>query len=288
MDMALNFYSEYKRNSKELELEEPFDFFVFRPLAFLILKIANWSFLRPDHFSIVALIIAIISGYFLTTGTPKGFAYAGVGIFIFSVLDCCDGMLARMKKNGSKYGQLIDMFVDLLASICFYVGLCIGLSKGNDFFPIHYFAIVSAVFILVHASIYSFYKKQFLFYLENNPQGRTREIEKYRRDFDNLNKEGGSYFERLLIWLFLVFSRAQKNPKSMSTFKVGKYLKYNKPILPMWGVVSGSTHLMLLSLSLITQHVMLYFFYAIVLSNLWLAFVSMIQVGVNVSVDGEK
>lgn len=248
----------------------------------------NWSFLRPDHFSFLALVTAILSGYFLTTGTAKGFVYAGIGIFVFSVFDCCDGMLARMKKNGSKYGQLVDMFVDLLASTSFYVGLFFGLSKTNDFFPIHYLALVSAAFILIHASIYSFYKKQFFFYSDGNPTGRKREIDKYKRDLEKMNREGGQYFSRLLVFLFLVFSRAQKDPERMSTFQVEKYLRYNKSILPMWGVVSGSTHLMLLSLCLMTHRIGLYFLFSIILSNLWLAFVGMIQIGVNSSVEGEK
>ena len=286
--MTIDYYTEYKKNTKEFQLEEPFDFVIFRPLAFLILKVVNWPFLRPDHFSFMALIVALTSGYLLSTGTASGFIYAGIGIFVFSVLDCCDGMLARMKKNGSQYGELIDMFVDLLASCSFYIGLFVGLSKAKGFFPIHYLALVSAFFILFHASIYNFYKKQFFFYLENNPLGRTREIEKYRRDLERLNKEHGNLFHRLLLWLFLLFSRAQKNPQKISTFQVEKYLKYNKSILPMWGIVSGSTHLMILSISLMTHRIGFYFFFAIVLSNLWLAFVSMIQVGVSASVEKEK
>jgi phosphatidylglycerophosphate synthase len=288
MDIHENIFSEYKKNSKEFFLEEPFDFIIFRPIAFLILKIVYFSSIRPDHFSLMALIVAIFSGYQLSTGSADGFTFAGIGILIFCVLDCCDGMLARMKKNGSEYGQLIDMFVDLLSSISFYTGLFIGLFNNENLFPFHYLAIVSAVFILIHASIYNYYKSQLIFHLENNPNGRNKEIEGYRKNLEELQKSRGRYFHKLLISLFLIFSRAQKNPENKVKTKIDKYIKYNKPILPMWGISSGSSHLMLFAISLITHRVGLYFFFSIVLANLWLIFVSVIQSGVNSSIENSR
>lgn len=287
MNSETNFMSDYKQNSKEFHFEEPFDYLVFRPLAYLVLKLVDrLEFLTPNHFSLVGLIIALASGFFLSTGTSHGFVLGGVGIFIFSVLDCCDGMLARMKNNGSKYGELIDMFVDLLASISYYFGLYFGLGKTGDFFPIQYFALFSGGIILIHVSIYNYFKKQYYFYEENNPKGREREYEKYRRELEALKKEKGHYFQKMLLRMFLIFSRAQKKTEEETFYPRDKYLTVNKSILPLWGGLAGSTHLMILSLSLMSHRVGLYFLYSLVFSNIWLLFVSFIQFNANRGIEG--
>lgn len=277
-------FAEFKRNTKGFCLEEPFDFLIFRPIAFLIVKLTYSLPLGPNHFSFMALVVSLAAGYHLASGSAEGFVYGGVGIFIFSVLDCCDGMIARMKKNGSEYGNLIDMFVDLLSSTSFYVGLYLGLGKSSDFFPLHYFAMISAVFILIHVSIYNYYKKQYFFYAEGNPDGRNREIDLYRRNLDKLNSQKGRFFDKMLLYLFLLFSKAQKDSSHTTLYDVQNYINCNKKILPMWGVVAGSSHLALLSFSLMTHRVGIYFIFSIVLFNLWLVFVTVVQSGVNESI----
>ena len=126
--------SEYKKNTKEFWQEEPFDFFFYRMAAFLMVKLTYKLPLRQTTFLLLGLITAIFSGFTLSKGTHDSFALGGIGIIVFGIFDCCDGMLARMKKNGTKYGPLIDMVVDVLSSISFFTGLTIGLSKTIDDF----------------------------------------------------------------------------------------------------------------------------------------------------------
>lgn len=283
--MIKNFINDYKKNVKEFALEEPCDFFIFRPIAYLIIKVTYSLPLNPNHFSLLALLIALFSGYSLSTGTAIGSINGGIGIFVFSILDCCDGMLARLKKNGSMYGDIIDMLVDVIASTSFYGGLAIGVSTGNEFIPLHFLAILSVMFILIHASLYHYFKKQYLFYLDKNPNGRAREIESYQRDLEKLKKEKGHHFDKFLLRFFLLFSSAQKKSKKVEVFNVDKYIKYNKPILPMWGVGSGSSHLFLLSVSLMTHRLGIYFLFSIILFNVWFILVGLIQMGINSSIE---
>jgi len=282
--MAIPMFDEYKKNIKEFHQEEPFDYLIFRPLAFIILK-ATWKMpLRPNHFSLLAFFIAIATGYSLSLGTANGFIYGGMGIFLFSVLDCCDGMLARMKSNGSPHGDLIDMFVDLISNISFFTGLYLGLRESKDILSIDYLAWISGLSILLHASVYNFYKEQYAHYLNQNQTGRIRKLEKLKRELDDISSKPGKYFDKLLIRLYLIFASTQSSPKKTTKYNKYQYTEFNRKVLPMWGVISGSSHLFLLSIALMFHWIGFYFFFSIFLFNLWFLLVLLLQFSVNATI----
>jgi hypothetical protein len=285
--MSFN-YEDYKKNTKDFSLEEPFDFFFYRPLAYLLVKLTYKLPLTPNMFSLAALCFALIAGYSLSKGTQEGFIQGGLCIIIFGILDCCDGMLARMKKNGSMYGDLIDMFVDLLASINFYTGTFLGLRiiYSDSNFP--FMVWPCAFLLLVHVGIYSFYKKQLLFYQSGNPNGRKREIDKYKREYEKLKKENKEIFNRFLLFLFLKFSDKQADESKRVEYHHNDYVQYNKKILPFWGIISGSTHLSILAISLIINELEVYIYFAFFLANMWVFMTYMIQNGVNNKLKRER
>ena len=252
-------------------------------MAYVIIKATYKLPLTPNLFSLGALFFAIIAGQFLSKGTHESFIKGGLCILIFGILDCCDGMLARMKRNGSMYGELIDMFVDLLASINFYTGTFIGLkiayANSDTNFP--YMIWPCAMLLMVHVGIYSFYKKQLIFYQSGNPNGRKREIDRYKREYEKLKKEKKELFNRFLLFLFLIFSDKQANEKKRVEYHSDAYILYNKKILPFWSVISGSTHLSILAIALMINELEVYIYFAFFLANMWVFMTYMIQNGVN-------
>ena len=271
-------YRDYRANVREFRLEEPFDFILYRPIAYLIVRSTASLPLTPNHFSLFSLASAIAAGWCLAEGD---FFRGGVGIIVFSILDCCDGMLARMKNNGTRLGVFIDMFVDALANIAFYLGLYLGLTDAQHPLPIQYLAPLSIVAITVQASAYHYYKKQLLCYIDRNPMGRKEEIEAYRQEYERLKKRKGAFGEKLLFRLFLLFSKLQKDEQTMPLFDIDRYPKNNKNMLALWGVIAGSTHLTILAGSLMAGAVIVYFFYALIFGNVWFAAMMFVQHRIN-------
>ena len=159
-------FKEFRKNVREFWQEEPFDFFFYRFFAYLIVKSTYILPLNPNHFSLLGLVTAIFTGVKLAEGTRESFILGGLGIFLFGVFDCCDGLLARMKGNGTKYGALIDMVIDVISALSFYSGVTIGLVKSSEVFTWELtFPMLSMFAVAAHAGIYHFYKKQFVFLL---------------------------------------------------------------------------------------------------------------------------
>lgn len=281
------FIEDYKVFLKPWVLEEPFDFVFFRPAAYVLVKLTWKLNLKPDHYSLLALFSSFFSFYYLKEGTSLGFLLGGLGIIVFSILDCCDGMVARVRKNGSRYGEQVDMFVDLISNIFFFTGIFLGIQKSQGFGIYEVLIWVAAIFLLVHASLYRFFKEQYVFFLEGKPNGREEKLKKIRSELEILQRKKKAIFSRFLLRLYLGFSNSQGGKNEIKYYNSNEYIKLNRFLLPMWGLVAGSTHLLILAIALMFHRIGLYFWYSIVLGNLILILTLLIQVGVNSTI-GEQ
>lgn len=261
---------EYSGCVREFKLEEPFDYFFYRPIAYLLVKSTYQFPLTPNHFSIFALIVGLIGGGFFMQGTPLGFIGGGLSVLAFGILDCCDGMLARMKQNSSPLGELIDMLVDVVVSISFYIGIFIGLGKVSNLgFP-PYLIILSGISLLIHAGIYNYFKKQLFGYINQSSNGVEDSIKSYQAELDKLEQTNGSFAKKLLIKAYLAFAGIQKSGRAIAKFDSEEYKNTNKLYLALWGGIAGSTHLTLFAFSALMGKIEFYISYAILFSNLWM------------------
>ena len=63
------------------------------------------------------MISGIAAGVSFSRGDYRYFILGGVFYGLANVLDCLDGMIARVKKNGTKTGRLIDGYVDYIVNM---------------------------------------------------------------------------------------------------------------------------------------------------------------------------
>ena len=277
----MGFFSDYKNNVKEFRLEEPMDFLFYRPFAYIIVKLTLFLPLNPNHFTVLAVLSALGAGVALSQGTREGMLLGGALILLFGIFDCCDGMVARLKKNSSKYGDLIDMFADSISNIFYFTGLFIGSKKMFPQGYVPYLIVASIIVLSIHVTLYNYYKKQFFFYRDKNPEGRNRELDQYRRDYEELKRNSKWNFNRLLLGLYLKFAKAQKDPEESDLFDMDRYVECNRSILPLWGVIAGSSHLTILAIALVLGNLNVFFYFTLLLANLWMILITIVQSGVN-------
>lgn len=150
--MLQRIYSDYKRHTKPINQEEPLDFFIFRPIAYIVVKLTNFLNITPNQFSFLALLMGLYASFNIFSLGMQGYTQAFLGIIGFSIFDCCDGMVARIKKNGHPYGEFIDMAVDVISSCCIFASLLyISQEKWMLF--------LSLISLLIHVSIYNYLKE---------------------------------------------------------------------------------------------------------------------------------
>ena len=99
-----------------------------RPLTRLLLKLP----ITPTAWTLSIFALPIVCAFFLVRG---GFTNVliGTGIYqLYSMLDGCDGEIARSKFLESKRGGLVDDLCDIAGALLFVVSLGFGLSRTQS------------------------------------------------------------------------------------------------------------------------------------------------------------
>lgn len=85
--------------------------------------------LTPNHVTLLATALGVVAWALLLAGSRPGLALAGVLLQVHSVLDSCDGELARLRFQFSRLGEWLDNVTDELVDDGFAV--CAGLAAGG-------------------------------------------------------------------------------------------------------------------------------------------------------------
>src|SRR5688500_5415653 len=116
MQAVMTISSQYRSSLKRPEAEELLDLWLYRPVAFVIAQLLVRTPVTPNQITAAALVASLSAGAALATGTRRGFVLGACLYVLSNVLDCCDGMVARLKENGTVLGRMIDVFADCFSA----------------------------------------------------------------------------------------------------------------------------------------------------------------------------
>jgi phosphatidylglycerophosphate synthase len=100
-----------------------------RPISQLLSRWLVQTRVTPNQISFLVLSVLAASVWMLARGTPQGFVLGMLLFHLASVLDGCDGEVARAKFLESRLGAWLDTSVDLLGNLLVALALAVGLSR---------------------------------------------------------------------------------------------------------------------------------------------------------------
>ena len=263
--------SEFKRSLKTVDSEEILDLVIFRPISFVLVKLIYPTNITPNQISIVALIFGILTGILYGFATPQFFIYASASFFICNTLDCMDGQLARLKKNGTKIGRVIDGFIDYITSISVFIGIGIAMTTitGEAFYS-WALTIGAGISKALQNMFFDHYRNMYLEYVYHKSSSLEEEIEEYSNEKERLKSLSGHHIEKLLISLYLAYSNFQKNSTNHIQLDVtpDEYESKNKLLIRLWSWIGSTTHMVVLIIFSLMNRIDLYLIVAITLGNL--------------------
>jgi uncharacterized membrane protein YphA (DoxX/SURF4 family) len=112
----------YLNSLKPLDVEEPIDVWVHRPLAYLLAWALYPTPVSPNFVTCCSILLGTAAGAWMLLRPPNELYIAGLLIFLSAVFDCADGQLARMRKSSSPFGRMLDGIADLVVSIAVVLG----------------------------------------------------------------------------------------------------------------------------------------------------------------------
>ena len=244
----MSWLKEYKSSLKLIEVEETFDLYFYRPLAFLIVKLVYPTNITPNQLTFAAIIMGIIGACFYAQGLPLYFIIGALFYMMFNIFDCSDGQLARIKKNGTHSGRIVDGLADYISTVSVFIGIGIGFanSQSNPGFWWMLIVITGASNI-VHSVLVDYYRTRFLDYVLERKSTFDEDLDDFQSEYDKIKDQKGNWFDKIAIGLYLKYnglqSKLTSNKKEDTLFKASsaEYFKKNKLIIRFW-ILMGPTH----------------------------------------------
>ncbi len=270
----MSWFSDYKKSLKMLEVEEIFDLFFYRPLAFILVKILYRTNITPNQLTFGAIIMGIIGGIFYAQGSPLSPEYFIVGaifFMMFNILDCSDGQMARLKHNGTRTGRIIDGVADYIAVTAVYIGIGIGFANHTDN-PAFYWGllVLTGASNTIHSILVDYYRNRFLDYVLERKSTFEEDLDEFRDEYEAIKNIKGKWFDRVIIRLYLNYSSFQNNLAAKKSneklFKAtpAEYLAKNKTIIRSWVLLGPTSQITTLVLCSIFNRFDLFFWIMIV------------------------
>ena len=275
---------EYKKTLKDPGVEEFFDLFLFRPFAFLIVLVVRRFPVTPNQLSGSSMFFGIGSGVLFSLGTKSAFLIAGILYGLTRVMDCSDGMLARIKNCGTLTGRIVDGIIDYVNGTAVTIGLLIGLLKGAFDLPVSPWLLVvpATFFMILHSILIDYYRMEFLSHglgKSNSPQG---DFAKFRAELDQMKKRKAHRTDRWIIGIYLGYLKTQLGKaRTEGRYDRNAYFRANRHLLPFWALVGSSSYIFVIMVSSILGRPMFFFGYAIGLANVCFIILLAVQVRTN-------
>ena len=268
----MSWREEYWQSIKSFDTEEKLDLYFYRPIGFLIAKVAKALGITPDQLTITGALLGIASGpLFYRNGSSQSLILGSIFLILAGIFDSSDGQLARMGGGkGSRFGLILDGICDNIVFSAVYAGSILGISSqwGPEIWLI---GIVAGFFHSLESSALDYYNREYLYfgYGKVNSDYWNPSNEEARRELHN--SRGA---ERLMMMSRLSWIRQQNKlstrtaeqrerwrkllsgPKS-SEFQE-QYRNHNRIILRAWRLMGPNFHTIMILLFVFARRFDLY------------------------------
>ena len=199
--------------------------FLNRPISHQITRVLLKFPIRPNACTIAIFVLSLIATAFLVRGDYLS-VVIGAAIFqVFSILDGCDGEIARAKNLESKFGERLDNFSDFLASVLYVLALGFGLHRWSE-------GIICAALITINEWL--------LRYSSGGMWADSSALSEsfYARHHGMIEHSGLiDLGERFVWWLF----QLTKRDMALFVFFILALFGYAHWILNLWTIVAAAT-----------------------------------------------
>lgn len=211
----MGLWQQYRATLKSLDVEEPIDLVVHRPPAFLLAKLAYRTPITPNQITLLSALVGVGGGLLLFADGPHVHFAAAALLVLAQVLDCADGMLARMRQASSDLGRMLDGTADAFTLIAATAGSIFVILRQHGepwFVPVLYgvLAWITIQSSSFHTAAYDHYKNVFLRYTASGGS-EGEDLAAAQARWIAAKRRRPSRLERFVWAVYLNYLRSQRN-----------------------------------------------------------------------------
>ncbi len=266
-------WRDYKKSLKETENEELLDLYFYRFLGYGVVKMISWSNITPNQVTYLGMVLGLISAYFFYSGELTAGAMM---LLMANVMDCADGQLARLKKNGTYLGGVVDGFFDYIVGAATTISIGAYLCRHHEpllIIPLILTAGLSRAFqnIMVDQRRHFFNKS-----LMYGSDAFTEDELSLRLHLQQAKEQGSGLLEKTILRCGITYIVLQRlgirlTRVTFSDFKVfNAYPDQRGLLLRGWSFLGSTTHISLVIVTAMIDKVEWYFGITLIAGNIFL------------------
>jgi len=270
------FVQEYRSMLKAPELEEILDLVLFRPVAFVLVKLIQPTRITPNHVTLFSLLPGLAAGICFWQGTPDLFLVGSLLLFFTNVLDCVDGMLARIRGSGSLVGYVLDGLVDYVVQVFLIIGVIHGMAvlTGRPFY-IMAIGIPAGLSFAWWSAMLDRIRNEWLDRVYGKRRDPSVELQELRQQTAIWKAERSHRPERALIAIYAAYAKlwysgpVNRKIVDRDLVPLEEWVPARRPILSMAALMGPTMHLFLIIMAGVFNKLDWYLWFALVFGTGW-------------------
>lgn len=283
---------EYRDSLKSTDTEETFDLIFYRPIGFAWALLCRRLGITPNTITIASIFIGVAAGilfYFNNIWVNIG----GMVLLMWAnSFDSADGQLARMTKQYSRLGRILDGVSGDFWFISIYVCICLRECNTSEFFIAHHWviwvmAVVAGICHSLQAAQADYYRQFHLYFLKGEDGSELDSSRKLKEKYATLSWSK-NFFSKLTLAFYINYTVSQeKRTPSMQALRKAladrfgtaapsprfreDFRRLSLPLMKYTNILSFNTRCFALFISLFLRMPWLYFAFELVVLNalLW-------------------
>lgn len=282
----------YRDTLKSADTEEHIDLAFYRPIGYMWACLAARLGIKPNAITIASIFLGIAAGiafYFNNLWVN----IAGMLLLVWAnSFDSADGQLARMTKQYSRLGRILDGMAGDLWFATIYVAICLRENVTSDFFMAHpwliwVIAVITGICHAKQAAMADYYRQFHLYFLKGEDGSEldsSENLEKRCADTPWL----GHFWSKLTQLVYLNYTRNQEVmtpqmqrmrrliaarwPKQMPEALRADFRAASLPLMKYTNILSFNWRCIALFAALFARMPWLYFAFELVVLNALLVY----------------
>lgn len=207
--------SAYQASLKSLDTEEGIDLAFYRPIGYAWACLARRLGVTPNAITIASI--------FLGIGAGVAFYFNDLWVNVIGIIllvwansfDSADGQLARMTKQYSRIGRILDGVSGDLWFFSIYLAICLRENVTSDFFSAHTWVIwvIAVTAGLCHAkqaAMADYYRQFHLYFLKGEEGSELDSTIQLRRRYAETPWRG-HFMGKLTLWFYTNYTASQES-----------------------------------------------------------------------------
>lgn len=207
--------ADYRATLKSSDTEEGIDLIFYRPIGYAWARLAKALHVTPNAITIASI--------FLGIGAGICFYYPELWINVIGMLlliwansfDSADGQLARMTKQYSRLGRILDGLSGDVWFATIYVAICLREVHTSFFFIDHpwviwLMAVLAGICHAKQASMADCYRQLHLFFLKGEEGSELEDYNALREKLDTLSWSR-NFFQKITLTVYTNYTRQQEH-----------------------------------------------------------------------------